>query len=225
MSYEDDNMQRGWLKKLGMATLGMTCCLQAYAVAPGFYIGLMAGPAKNGAKDQQAQIEDSNLTTTAVPASTQFGSRLFMGYKVNNYAAVEGGLTYFSSINFDTKGVSTCGAAKANVYNFDIVGKGSIPFTSYFDAFFTAGMAVNYQRISGALNPATMPGECGQKSKQTNFKPTYGLGASYNLSQSWVAEVSWTRIMEGDVIKRMDLLGIGISYHFVNRYCGQFLCD
>ena len=53
-----------------------------------------------------------------------------MGYKVNQYAGVEGGLTYFSGINYDTKGVQTCSGTNVRVRDFDILGKGDIPIGS-----------------------------------------------------------------------------------------------
>lgn len=198
-----------------------------YAVQPAFYMGLMVGESRNGASTADAQIDNSTLTTPAYPKQNQFGGRIYMGYDINQYAGVEGGLTYFSSINYNTRGVDTCSDTKVSVRDFDLVAKGMIPINA-FSIFGKAGVAATYQTVSGALNPnsSTNPDDlCGESSNDVKFRPTVSLGASYDLSQNWVADISWNRIMVGGMVNNVNLYAIGISYHFVDRYCGQFLCD
>ena len=55
-----------------------------YAVAPGFYMGLMTGPATNNGGEQQAQVQGSATTTTATPKSTQIGTRILWATKSIN---------------------------------------------------------------------------------------------------------------------------------------------
>lgn len=196
----------------------------AYAVAPGFYMGLMLGPATNTSGTQEAVIEDSTATTPVTPRSNQFGTRVFMGYKINTYAGVEGGVSLFSKINYNTKNVPTCTTPSVRVRDLDVAGKGTLPWGD-FDVFVKAGVAYAYITESGAFF-LPKPGEtCGQNHYISGFKPTVSAGASYTLSQSWVTDISWNRIMVGGIPKNIDFYGIGISYHFVDRYCGQFLCD
>lgn len=194
-----------------------------YAVDPGFYLGLMAGPATNDGSTTQAQVEGSAETTTATPKSSQFGSRIYMGYDINKYAGVEAGLTYFSTVKYDTKDVDVCSTPNASVRDFDAVAKAMLPLGK-FSAFGKAGVAITYTNTSGALNP-DLSKTCGENTYETGYRATYSLGVSYDLSQNWVADLSWTRVAVGGVINNMDLYAIGFSYHFVNIYCGQFLCD
>src|SRR5579862_5093030 len=102
-------MDKGMLRKLVLITMISS---PVYAVAPGFYMGLMAGPATNSAGNQQVEVS-KGVTTTAKPRSNMFGSRLYLGYKVNQYAGVEGGLNYFSTVRFDTGSVHTCSGVEA----------------------------------------------------------------------------------------------------------------
>lgn len=189
-----------------------------------FYMGAMTGPATNGGKNKTAQVKGSTLRVPAKPRSNQWGTRVFMGYKVNPYGAVEGGFTYYSDVDFNTGNFQTCTSANDRVRAFDLVGKGSLP-VSAFELFFKAGAAAIYETTSGSLNSATKTGGCGNSKNVVKYHPTLSVGAGYDLSQSWVADVSWNRLIVGGAVNYMDFFALGISYHFVNKYCGQFLCD
>lgn len=197
--------------------------LNTQAVGPGFYMGLMMGPATNDGGTQQAQTGPFT-TTPATPKSNQFGSRVFMGYQMNNYFAFEGGLNYFTGIKYDTKNVNTCSSVQARIRSFDVLGKGIFPFGEAFDVYGKAGVALVYQTLSGALNPM-FGSQCGKTTYSTKFRPAASIGASYAFNQNWVIDISWNRTMVGSVVKNVDFFGVGLSYHFVDKYCGQFLCD
>ncbi len=217
-------MRRRILTYVAFVAAANGLMMNANATGPGFYTGLMMGPATNDGSTVQAQVQGSPTTTPATPKSNQFGSRFFMGYQMNKYAAFEGGLDYFTGIKYDTKNVPTCSSAQARARAFDAVIKGIYPFGSWFDAYVKGGMALVYQTTSGALNPSGTT-ECGKSTYVTKFRPTLSVGASYNLTQSWVTDLSWNRTMAGSPVNNIDFFAIGISYHFVDRYCGQFLCD
>lgn len=209
--------------KLSSALILFAFTLNTYAVGMGFYMGLMTGPASNTGGQVQAQVKNSESTTLVTPRSNQWGTRIFIGNRFSTYGGIEGGLTYFSSINYNTKGVQTCNGPVARVRTFDIVGKFGFPL-GYFEVFGKAGAALAYFTTSGSLNPDfTRP--CGRSANENRVRPTFSIGASYELNQNWVADLSWTRILVGGQIKNVDFYGLGFSYHFVNRYCGQFLCD
>ena len=141
-----------------------------------------------------------------------------MGYKISNYGGVEGGLSYFSTIRYDTNGVATLYQPSARVRDFDLLGAGYIPLRGGFELFGKGGVAITYETTSSAFNN-------GNSNYQTKFRPTISLGISYDITPSWVADLSVNRLMVGGIIKNVDMLAFGISYHFVDRYCCQFLCD
>jgi opacity protein-like surface antigen len=215
--------QQQILKQIAGAILGACMSLNdCYAVAPGFYMGVMTGPATNTAGTQYIQVGE-NSVTRANPKSTQWGSRLFMGYKINQYAGTEGGLSLYSKVDYATNNVDPCSTAKARVRTFDVVGKGSFPIASAFDIFGKAGVALTYLTTTGSLNP-DLSKSCGKSQYVEKFRPTVSVGASYDLSQNWVVDFSLNRIMVGGAVSNVDLYALGISYHFVDVYCGQFLC-
>jgi opacity protein-like surface antigen len=211
------------LKRVALTAIASSTVISAYAVGPGFYMGMALGPATNTGGTQQVQVKHASFTTPATPKSKQFGSNLFMGYKINQYAGFEGGLTFFSSIHYDTKGVDPCSGATTRVRDLDVVAKGELPFYS-FNLFGKGGVAVVYETTSGSLNPSGST-LCGKNTYRTKFAPTISVGAGYDLNQNWVVDVSWTRLLAGGAASNVDMYGLGFSYHFVDVFCGQFLCD
>jgi hypothetical protein len=200
-----------------------------FAVAPGFYMGLMGGLASNTSSPRSVLAEDLTTTLTANPRSNQYGARLFLGYKMNRYAGVEAGLfTFFTPVNYTVPdNTQPCSGLNTRTGAVDVVGKGTLPFSfaDYsFDIFGKAGAALTYVTTSKGLNSSPSRG-CGKKNYEGRIRPALTIGASYDLSQSWVADLSWTRLMTGGIAKNMDLYALGISYHFVDQYCGQFLCN
>lgn len=73
-----------------------------------------------------------------------------------------------------------------------------------------------------SINTST---QCGASSYITKYSPIFTIGASYELTQSIIADVSWTTLLTGGPAKSVNFLAVGISYHMVDVYCGQFLCD
>ena len=159
------------------------------------------------------------------PNKNQFGTRIFVGYQVNQYIGVEGGYTYFSQIGYnnDVNGVETCSDPHVQVQTFDVLVKGIVPIGN-LGLYAKAGPVVTYAKTSEALNPEPT-GSCNDSTYETNVRPEFGAGISYDLSQNWVVDVSWSRIMTGTIVNNIDYYALGITYHFVDKYCGQFLCD
>jgi hypothetical protein len=203
-------------------TAAMTVALNVYAVEPGLYLGLMLGPATNNGGNEYAQKKGGG-TTLVTPRSQQFGTRLYLGYKMNQYAGYEVGLDYFSKFKYDTKNVTTCNNPNANVKAFDFLVKGTWSFYDSFDVFGKAGAAFTYVTSSGSLNPDQSM-SCGVTNRQSQFKPALAIGGSYDLNENWVMDLTWSRILVGGILKNIDTYQIGISYHFVDTHCGQFLC-
>lgn len=197
---------------------------EANAVASGFYMGFATGPATNSGKTAQAQVQGSTATTPAKPKSKQWGTRVFMGNKFLPYAGWELGGTFYSSISYDTQGVQTCSGLTTSVRDIDLLLRGSFPFRSV-EVFGKGGVAWVYTTTPGAFYSPSAGKSCGDSVHKTGFKPMFAIGASYDLSQNWVIDATWTRTLVGSFVNNVDLYSIGLSYHFVDRYCGQFLCD
>lgn len=182
-------------------------------------------------------------TVLAKPKSTQFGSRVFAGYQFNDYAAVEGGFNYFSNVRYDITPNASCSGTMGNcdptssttvgVRNADLLVKLSFPI-KYVNLFAKGGPAYVITNTEGAFFPPVIVplqnqgqlNPVGAKSvTKYYFKPIFSLGADYALAQNWVFDFTWTHLPVGSNIGAIDFYGIGIAYHFVDKYCGQFLCD
>lgn len=241
-------MKKRILQGLLLAAVSGCMCVDAQAVAEGLYLGLMMGPATNGASDRPVQIlplpTASSPTANTSPASaksSQFGSRLYIGYKFNPYAGFEGGFVYFSGIDYIIRNSTATPSAgtTARVRAIDLVGKLDYSYNNTWGVFAKAGVALAYTTTPGGLNitnyrvkPApTKSNPAGVKifnngSNTYNSKlaPTFALGVSYDIDPSWQMDLSWTRYLVGGATGNMNLFALGLSYHFVDRYCGQFLC-
>lgn len=208
--------------------ISAVCCAfiatQSYAVGAGPYLGLAFGPAMNNASNQLAQVQGAPFTVVAKPRHQQFGSRFFLGYQAYPFVGFEMGVTFISGIHFNTGNVATCNGPVDRVRWIDATGKVAAPFYDWFDVYAKAGVAYVYETTSGSLNPA-LAQPCGKTFRKSKFAPTFSIGASYNITQAWVTDVSWNRTNTGGVSKSINFYSIGLAYHFVDRYCGQFLCD
>lgn len=232
-------MQKPMLKRMVLAVSAGLLSLNAAAVAPGLYIGLMMGPATNGGKTTQMQVlplptagSPTANVGNANPKSTQFGSRLYLGYKFNQYAAFEGGFTYFSGINYVLTNPALTPAAgrTARVRGIDLMGKLDYSYNNTVGLFGKGGVVANYTTTPGALNITnyTVQGTkvitTGSNTYSTKLSPVFAIGISYDIDQSWQADLSWTRYFVSGPFSSMDFYALGLSYHLVDRYCGQFLC-
>lgn len=263
-------MQKRNLSRLMVAAACGLCAANAMAIAPGFYMGLMMGPATNGGEQERVQINPTQPAPTpastqtpgnppntqlANPSSSQFGSRLFLGYKFNQYAGFELGFSYFSGINYivsqnpntvvsgspmpPTSPYQAAAGTTARVRSIDFVGKVDYSYNDTIGLFGKAGVVGVYQTTPGGLQPTASywveaPNTAintagklvttGSNEQQVKLSPTFSLGVSYDLTSAWQADVSWTRLFTGGTLKTMDLFAFGLSYHFVDTYCGQFLC-
>lgn len=191
----------------------------AYAVEEGFYLGAQAGRS-NTHNTSRDVTTDSGAVVNVTPTNTGFGGRLFLGYSANPYVAMEGGWTYFAPSTYSVPGDS-CDDPSIQESAFDVVGKGTWPIYD-FGVFAKAGMAFTFQKSSGSLIAANTT--CGSSSIEKSIRPVVGVGVSYDLTQNWVTDLSWTRIIGSGSFKNADLIALGISYHFVDKRCGQFLC-
>lgn len=249
-------MHKRMYQRFVMSLLAAGMTAPVFAVAPGFYMGLMMGPASNGGGQQAVQVEPLPTETSPIantsmanPQSNQFGSRFYLGYKFNTYASFEGGFTYFSGIGYSLKDNTAVaiGGTTARVRGLDIVGKLDYTIRDTVGVFGKAGVTALYTTTPGAMNitnwksvrtkipqnPPVAPGNevystqiinSGQSTYTSKLSPTFAVGASYDLNQSWVLDATWTRYMVGGVLSTMDFYALGLSYHIVDTYCGQFLC-
>jgi hypothetical protein len=217
------------LKQIAATAVILMLCDICYAVGPGWYLGLGAGSTDVHAKTFTFNIPDGDPPTLTVsPSTTGIGERLFFGYHINPYAGMEFGFSHYGNATYKIPADSaiSCNNPSIRQNGFDAEGVGSFPLSkSGFSIFAKLGMAIMYAGSSGTLEGDATTNPCGSgTSSKAAVRPLYGVGVSYDLSQSWVSDISFTRVNGGGNIQTADMIAISFSYHFVDTYCGQFLC-
>lgn len=208
-----------------LTLLLLTATGTAYAMAEGFYLGFSTGYASNTGGKQMAQVTGNiHLYTPVMPKSKQWGTHLYMGYKMNTFAGVELGGTYYSTIHYNTYGVPVCGSLSSQVGDIDLLLRGNVPL-NVFEIFGKGGVAYTLTKLPGAFYTATGGANCGNNNNKFQFRPEIALGVSYDLTPNWQMDLSWDRLVNGNPIGNVDMYALGFSYHIVDLYCGQFLCD
>ena len=198
-----------------------TITATTYATAPGFYLGAQAGATNINNTPQTVQTglttPDSQLVS---PSNTGIGERLYIGAGINPYAAAEFGFTHYASSTYKPSPSNLAGTPSIRENGVDLTAKIIYPIQKAA-VFGKLGIIDISKSVSGSLQPLSPDAN---PIKATNsFHPLIGIGASYDLTSSWVADLSWTRALKGgNGFQNADFLAFGISYHFVDHYCGQF---
>ncbi|OAI49224.1 hypothetical protein AYO45_00565 [Gammaproteobacteria bacterium SCGC AG-212-F23] len=206
----------------GFAVLS-SIATSAYAVGEGFLIG-----AQIGQTNTHYPTTANVMTGLPKPVfvlgtnsnSTGMGGRLFLGYTFNPYISSEFGLTHYANTVYKTNGFGSP-AVRENA--FDIVARGTWLFgETGFGVLGKLGLGIMSVTTSPSLAASL---SSNSTSAQTSVRPLFGMGVSYDITQNWVADLTFTRITKGGSLKgNSDFTAFGIAYHFADKYCGQFLC-
>lgn len=207
---------------LGIAVLGAGISTMAYAVDPGPYVGFQGGISNNNNKTVNFPTGSGGTTPTS-PSNSGFGMRFSVGGDINKYFGMEGGLAHYASSQYSPNSTVIMGKPAINENAFDFVGKGTLPLGS-FSAFLKAGVAVVFTSSAGSIVQASSKNTGVGAGNSTTAHPTATIGGSYDLTQTWVLDLSATRIFSSGNVPNINFMALGISYHFVNEHCGQFLC-
>lgn len=224
------------IRTLAIAAIALCASASVYAAAAGGYMGIGVGRSNLNNKNQVLETGGSPPQITVNASNTGAGVRFFGGANINNYAAIEMGFDHYASTTYGgVPSTLTTNTPSIHEYGFDLQGKGMYPIGS-FSVFGKAGLAFVRSTSSGSLQTCSLsPGRspsypCSQttgvhNSTQTNaFRPVVSFGASYDLSQNWEADLSYMRILGGSGIQSITFTALSFSYHWVDVYCGQFLC-
>ncbi|OGT45017.1 MAG: hypothetical protein A3E83_05900 [Gammaproteobacteria bacterium RIFCSPHIGHO2_12_FULL_41_20] len=200
------------LRNLMFAFVAMSGINQSYAIAESFYIGGQAG--RSNLHNKTQTITSGSNTELVSASNTGFGGRIFGGYQYT-YLGFETGFTYYYPSKYSNS--ITVGTPSITTTALDFVGKGTWVSPIGLGVYGKAGIAIAFLGQSGSINGG---------GNSTKVRPTAGVGVSYDFAQTWVADVSWSRIFSagGTTFQNADLIALGLSYHFVDKYCGQFLC-
>jgi hypothetical protein len=218
------------IKKLIASALIFSSVTASYAAGPGMYMGLNLGYSNLNNKSRavpaygSSTITNANGTTRPSPAGQQVSpnntgvaGRLFVGGNITQYFGLEFGLAHYAGSNYHAP---TGDSGSIHTSAFDFEGIGMYPFwNSGFTVFGKLGFA--YLR---AVQSRKLTAQ-GSSSNNSGLHPLIGVGVGYDLTQNWVLDLSVTRVISrSSALPSPNLTALGISYHFTDKYCGQFLC-
>jgi opacity protein-like surface antigen len=218
------------IKKLLASALIFSSVTTSYAVGTGMYMGLNLGYSNLNNKSRElpaygsSTITNPNGTTrpspagqTVSPNNTGIAGRLYVGGNVTQYFGLEFGLAHYAGSNYHSP-LGDSGSIHTSAFDFE--GIGMYPFsTSGFTVFGKLGFA--YLRSVQSRKLTTQ----GASSNNSGLHPLIGIGVGYDLTQNWVLDLSATRVISrSKALPSPNLVALGISYHWTDKYCGQFLC-
>lgn len=153
------------------------------------------------------------------PNNTGIGERLFFGIQMNKYAGFEIGVANYAPSVYSPDVEGDSNEPTIRVYALDIVGKGMYSLYN-FTLFGKIGAAGTRETASSALVGAPEQVLSGL----TSAHVIAAVGLSFDINANWVVDISASKIFQGSNFPAADFYGIGLSYHWVDLYCGQFLC-
>lgn len=138
--------------------------------------------------------------------STGFAWRAAGGYQFTQNWAAELGYTSFPNTDVSlAKSDQHLGHIKQ--YAIDLVAKGILPVGNSFGLFGTLGAAYLNAKADTIF---------GKGDSTSKIQPTFGLGASYDITNNLPVTVSWQHIQKtgGSNLKNTDFYSVGLEYHF-----------
>lgn len=205
--------------RLSLVTLAVIASCAALADDSAWYIGGNVGPSK-------AVIDNERITNTLmgqgassvsiVDDNRDRGFKIYGGYQVNKYFALEGGYFDLGRFSFDATTVpagTLNGSIKLRGVNLDLVG--TVPITERFSAFGRIGANYAQARDSFSSTGAVHVLNPNPTKRDTNLKVGLGVQYAFTDSVAMRAEVERYRINDavgnkGDV----DLVSVGLVYTF-----------
>jgi opacity protein-like surface antigen len=202
----------------------------SYATTPGAYFGLNLGYSNLNNNSRAVPAFGSSTITNpdgstrpspagrvVSPNNTGMAGRIFLGDIITPYFGIEFGLAHYAGSSYKSP---TGDTGSIHTSAFDLEGIGMYPFgTSGITVFGKLGFG--YLRAVQSRKLTTQ----GDSANNSGLHPLIGIGVSYDLTPNWVFDLSGTRIISrSKALPSPNFVALGISYHWVDKYCGQFLC-
>lgn len=204
-----------------LATVILSGTSIAHATGAGFYMGGQIGRSNLNNTNRDIATSTTPPIVNASPGNTGIGQRIFMGYYMSSYFGYEGGFTHYAPSIYNPSVSANNGSPNIRENGFDFVVKGMYPIKdSGVDVFAKGGVAMIKTSLAGSI----AEGEGTTSGSNLYIRPTATVGVGYDFTPNWVFDLSYSRVFKGGAFQNADFISFGISYHFVDTYCGQFLC-
>lgn len=194
----------------------------AQAATPGAYAGIGLGYS-------QLETSTSNLSVDGATVHNSsdrggLGGRLFGGYNFNKYFGLEGAYTTYatSKRTYTEAGVAGSDVVKNSLSALSIVGKGYLPINNTgFNVYALGGVAEVFSKARDNQNVDTVSSPASQSDSTRALRPTFGVGASYDINQNLTTSLEASRIegrgntkTSSSAIPNADLISLNLGYNF-----------
>lgn len=206
--------------------------LSLVGLANAAQLGPYAGIGLGYSQLNTPSINNSDMGTFATSTSNDrggVGGRVFGGYNFNQYFGLEAAYaTYASSkdkLSINIPGLMTgSGSIKWTESALSLVGKVYLPIqNSQFNLYALGGAAEVFSSVKGSANIQSIYGSFSSSdtTKTRALRPTYGLGASYDINQQLATQLEVSRIQgrgnlktDDHAIANADLVTLNLAYKF-----------
>ncbi|HSB95746.1 MAG TPA: outer membrane beta-barrel protein [Spongiibacteraceae bacterium] len=167
--------------------------------------------------DTDDSITDAGLTLLSSKLDdTDTGMKFQAGYQFSPNFAVEGGYVDLGRANYKVDVVGGNAKLDLHAWGFNVDAVGILPVGAGFSIFGKVGGI--FARVDSDISATGANGSASDTSGKNSFKPTFGLGAAYDLNETLSVRIEYERFADlksedagsGDV----DLATIGLVAHF-----------
>lgn len=204
---------------LSLLTLALFASPMALAQQSGWYGGANVG--RTGAEIDDARIASGLLgqgfnTSSIDDRDRSNGFKLFGGYQLSPYFALEGGYFDLGKIGYTAHTVpegTLNGEMRVKGLNLDLVG--TLPLTGKLSAIGRIG--VNYARANDRFSSTGAVNVSNPTASKNGTNAKYGVGLNYAFSDAIAMRLEVERYRVNDAIGNkgdIDMVSVGLVYRF-----------
>lgn len=206
------------LTKSTLVVLLLLAASNSYAAInanPGFYLGGAISVANSSAPS-------GSSITGYLDTVAHLSFSPTIGYRFNDYLALEGGFLSAASDSNTNKGefggINSphvyLGPDELKIYSFDAVLKGIVPFESGFSIFAKGGLAYTHQYVFNQVFANDTRPEFTTRKTTNRIQPVVGAGVSYNFTKNFATELSYNYYVPSGNIGKISAVELGLTYTF-----------
>jgi OmpA-OmpF porin, OOP family len=209
-------------RRINTLLIAVTCLL-ATQVHAQWYAGGMIGEArgKGSIENLAEQFLDLGYTASQSQADKRdITFRVFGGYQLNRYFAIEGGYADLGKFDVRSTTVPTGTFEQTTkTTGFDVSAVAILPLRERLNLFARVGAFLSERKTDYVASGAVEILQNLSNEKQRQTKVVYGAGVSYDLSQRIALRAEWARhegfgnaLLTGS--RNVDAYSVGIAYRF-----------
>ena len=182
---------------------------RAIPSAPGFYFGLAAGVGYASFNNNDFDNVASGLNGASVGGggltqnissreTSDFGGKVFGGYRFNPYIGVEGSYTGFSRMDIDYQfqqagTPTTTGSMRYNVYSWNVAVVPRLPFPEHGGLFLQGKLGAAFTTVENSFNltAGTFSQQGTNEKSRTNVLAGVGVGYDFPNGLSVLGEYEY----------------------------------